>query len=71
MLTLIDAVAIRKEDNLTYDIVWNENGYFILALIINLITVVVVGVLFLMHKFWWEKIYTKERDVKITVKLIR
>lgn len=71
LLTLMDALAVRFYDNLTYNITWSQNGYFILALLINIFTVVTVLSLFIIHKVWWEKVYLADRDIKITVKLIR
>ena len=59
ILCLVQSVTIRNEDNLTYQIVWNEDAFFITAVILNLITVVVVLLLFILHKCWWERIYTR------------
>jgi hypothetical protein len=53
LLTLMDALTVRFEDNLTYNIRWSENGYFILALLINIFNVVTVVSLFIVHKVWW------------------
>lgn len=71
LLTLMDALDVRFYDNLSYNITWYQNGYFIMALLMNIATFLIVLVLFVVHKVWWEKVYLRARDIKITVKLIR
>ena len=70
-LTLIDALEKRKLDPAHYETVWSSNPYFMITLLINLICFIIVIALLILHKVWWEKVYTQERDEKITGKLNR
>ena len=40
-----------------------------ITLIINVFCIGIVLVLLVLHKCWWEKLYTKEREKKITGKM--
>ncbi len=63
VLCLIQSLYVfTTQDLTTYSFVWNQDGFFITALIINLITVVAVFFLFILHKCHWEKAYVRPRD---------
>jgi len=70
-LTLIDAIENRNMDPTVYETTWNTNACFMITLIINIICAVIVVALFSIHKIWWENIYTKDREERITGKLAR
>lgn len=68
---MLDSLAIRFEDNAIYSMNWQENGFFIVALLINILSVLIVIVLYILHRCWWENVYNKQREVKISSKLIK
>ncbi len=68
---MLDSLAIRFEDNAIYSMNWQEDGFFIVALLINLLSVLIVIVLYILHRCWWENVYNKQREVKISSKLIK
>jgi hypothetical protein len=63
ILCLIQSLYTWTTQDLTvYSFDWKSDGFFITALILNLINVVVVFSLFILHKCYWEKAYNKPRD---------
>ena len=70
-LTLLDSLIVRKEDPGQYETDTGTNGFFLITLIINVFCIGIVLVLLVLHKCWWEKLYTKEREKKITGKMNR
>lgn len=60
---MIQSLSLTLYSDLTiYKFDWKEDGYFITSLIINLLTVAIVIALFIIHKFYWEKIYTQRQS---------
>ena len=47
---------------------WQTNGWFWATVIIDLITVIIIVVLFIVHKALWERIYTSEEKAKKKIK---
>jgi hypothetical protein len=70
-LTLIDSLENRNMDPTVYETTWMSNPYFMITLIINIICAAIVIVLSLVHKIWWENVYTRKRNDKMTGKLCR
>ena len=62
ILCLIDSLNISFKNDPNYVFVWNEDGWFITALIVNLISVFSVFLLFVLHKLYWESAYKAPRD---------
>lgn len=63
VLCLIQSLYIYTAKDLSvYKFIWSEDGFFITALIINLLTVVTVFFIFILHKCHWEKAYVRPRD---------
>jgi hypothetical protein len=59
---MIDSLVITQtQDPTTYQFDWRTDGWFISALIINLLSFFIVVLLFLIHKCYWEKAYTEIR----------
>ena len=69
LLTLFDSLSVRKENSATYETNWKTNIFFSVTLWINILCFILVILLLLLHKFWWEGVYTKERENKKTGKL--
>ena len=65
VLCLIDSVIIftTESDITAYKFNWREDGWFIAAMIINIICVFIVFVMFVIHKLFWEKVYTRPRGL--------
>lgn len=57
LLALLDMYLIRGNDPTTYVYDWTADGIFLTALIINLFTVLAVGLAFFIHKVHWEPNY--------------
>jgi hypothetical protein len=53
VLCLIQSMSIKDIDPTLFKFDWSSDGYFIAALILNLINVVTVLLLFMIHKFYW------------------
>jgi hypothetical protein len=70
-LTLYDAMVNRHMDPTVYETVWTSNVCFLITISINLLCGAIVVLLFLVHKIWWEYVYTKKRPSKLTGKLLR
>lgn len=71
ILCMIDSVIIWKnEDPTTYVFDWSTDGWFIASLIINLLSVFVVVLLFILHKFYWERVYIGIRDANRKEKVL-
>jgi hypothetical protein len=52
-LTLIQSYIISKEDPATYKMNWKEDIFFIISALISIVSVLIVIVLSLLHKFKW------------------
>jgi len=48
---------------------WKEDGWFLAALIVNLINVFSVLLLFVLHKLYWERAYKAPREENIRDKV--
>lgn len=59
ILCLIQSLLYKDE---TADYVWQEDGFFIVALVLNLLTVFIVFLLFIIHKCFWETVYASESN---------
>lgn len=72
ILCLIQSLYIFTTKDLTiYSFDWRSDGFFITALLLNLITVVVVFSLFILHKCYWEKAYNRPRDTSGKVQVLK
>ena len=69
-LTLLDSIAVRGKNPATYE-TSASNGLFLFSLLINIACGVIIIILVLLHKLWWEKPYKKAREGKITGKIDR
>lgn len=61
VLTLVQSIRGRHNDYTATAYKWEEDGFFIAVIILNCITVAVVGILFFLHKIWWEKVYLTKK----------
>ena len=58
VFTTIDSLYTAQTQPVTYKVVWNENAWFIITLVVNLAIVVLVLTMFVLHKLWWERVYS-------------
>lgn len=58
-------------DPTVYETNWKTNACFMITLVINIICALIVIALFIIHKIWWENVYTREREERLTGKLAR
>ncbi len=65
---MINSLNVRNIDG--YQLVWYEDGLFLVSFIITILTIVIIVVMMLLHYFVWEKSYNRElsqeEDVKFT-----
>lgn len=64
IFTMIDSVITARTKDAAYVFEWQSNGWFWTTVVLNLISVVVIIVLFIVHKVFWERVYTSTEKVK-------
>lgn len=47
---------------MTYQMVWTENVWFLMSMIITVLSVLILAVLGILHKFVWEPKYLSGND---------
>ena len=60
LFALIDSIDIRKVSG--YDLIWYENGLYIVSFIITIATIIIVFGLMILHYCVWEPAYNKTLD---------
>lgn len=71
VLCLIQSVSLKDTDTSTYVFLWREDTFFLIALGLNLLTVVTVLTLYLVHRLMWEPKYMRTLSVEKKLKLRR
>lgn len=70
-LTLLDALTVRKKDPAVYETDWLNDWFYMSTLFINIISFLTVIILYILHKVWWETVYTREKEERVFTKLNR
>ena len=62
-LVVIDSIIVFRQSDPNYLFDWRTDGWFIATIIINMIVVFIILVMFILHKVFWERIYTKPINI--------
>jgi uncharacterized integral membrane protein len=57
-LLLVESFIVRNE--VEYEFKWEESNLFLISLALNALTFGIIFMLFVIHKCFWERKYTKE-----------
>ena len=62
---------MRNKDPAVYETDWLNDWFYMSTLFINAISFFTVIILYVLHKIWWEKVYTRKKEERVFIKLNR
>lgn len=62
ILTMIDSVITLRTKDVSYVFEWQTNGWFWATVAIDALSVVVIIILFIVHKALWERVYISDEN---------
>ena len=71
ILTIIEGLTVKGNDSASWTFFWDESPYFVITLVLNILSIALVCGLFIVHKLFWEKVYLKKKEKKITQRLVK
>jgi len=69
LFALIHSLDVRKTEG--FDLIWYENGLFMVSFVITIVTVILVVALMILHYAIWEPSYNNNLDNEKDVKFVR